>query len=79
MDFPAMRGVDWLENGTAITTEWLDEWEELHGVTVGAGDIVLIRPAAGRGGKRSGRGILPTIPPACTHRPCNGSRNATWR
>ena len=43
MDFPAMRGVDWLENGAAITAEWLDEWEELHGVTVGAGDIVLIR------------------------------------
>ncbi|MDD9888806.1 MAG: cyclase family protein [Gammaproteobacteria bacterium] len=43
MDFPRLRGVDWLENGTAITPEWLDEWEEEHGITVGPGDIVLIR------------------------------------
>ncbi len=43
MDFPRLRGVDWLDNGTAITPEWLDEWEEEHGITVGAGDIVLIR------------------------------------
>lgn len=43
MDFPRLRGVDWLENGTAITPQWLDEWEEEHGITVGSGDIVLIR------------------------------------
>lgn len=43
MDFPRLRDVDWLENGTAITPEWLDEWEEKHGITIGSGDIVLIR------------------------------------
>lgn len=43
MDFPRLRGVDWLENGTAITPEWLEEWEQEHGITIGKGDIVLIR------------------------------------
>ena len=43
MDFPRLRGTDWLENGIGITPEWLDEWEQEHGITVGAGDIVLIR------------------------------------
>ena len=43
MDFPRLKGVDWLENGTAITPEWLDEWEEEHGITIGKGDVVLIR------------------------------------
>jgi kynurenine formamidase len=43
MDFPRLRGIDWLENGTAITPEWLEEWEAEHGITIGSGDIVLIR------------------------------------
>ncbi|MBM89216.1 MAG: cyclase [Gammaproteobacteria bacterium] len=43
MDFPRLRDLDWLENGTAITPQWLDEWEEEHGITIGSGDIVLIR------------------------------------
>ena len=54
MDFPRLRGVDWLENGTAITPEWLDEWESTHGITVGSGDIVLIR--TGRWARREALG-----------------------
>jgi kynurenine formamidase len=43
MDFPRLRGVDWLENGTAITSDWLEEWEEANDIKIGSGDIVLIR------------------------------------
>ena len=54
MDFPRLRGVDWLENGTAITTDWLDEWEAQNNIRVGAGDIVLIR--TGRWARRRALG-----------------------
>ena len=54
MDFPRLKGVDWLENGTAITPEWLDEWEEEHGITIGKGDVVLIR--TGRWSRRESVG-----------------------
>ena len=54
MDFPRLRGVEWLENGTAITTEWLDEWEEEYGITIGKGDVVLIR--TGRWARRESVG-----------------------
>ncbi len=54
MDFPRLRGVEWLENGTAITTEWLDEWEEEYGITIGKGDVVLIR--TGRWSRRDSVG-----------------------
>lgn len=43
MDFPRMNEVQWLDNGTGITPEWLDAWEQSTGITVGSGDIVLIR------------------------------------
>jgi len=54
MDFPQLRGSDWLENGVAITPEWLDEWEDEHGITIGSGDIVLIR--TGRWPRRAALG-----------------------
>tara|TARA_X000001036_G_scaffold65104_1_gene55766 strand:+ start:53 stop:1036 length:984 start_codon:yes stop_codon:yes gene_type:complete len=54
MDFPRLRGLEWLENGTAITTEWLDQWEEEHNIQVGKGDIVLIR--TGRWSRREAVG-----------------------
>jgi kynurenine formamidase len=54
MDFPRLRGVDWLENGTAITTDWLDQWEAQNNIRVGAGDIVLIR--TGRWARRRALG-----------------------
>lgn len=43
MDFPRLRGVDWLENGTPITSDWLEEWEVANNIKIGSGDIVLIR------------------------------------
>jgi kynurenine formamidase len=43
LDVARLKGVDWLEAGTAITPEDLDAVCEAQGVTVGAGDVVIIR------------------------------------
>jgi kynurenine formamidase len=43
VDFPRMRGLDWIEPGVGFTPEWFDAWEEETGITIGSGDIVLIR------------------------------------
>jgi len=43
MDIPALRGVDYLEPGTAIYPEDLEAWENRAGVTVLPGDVVFIR------------------------------------
>ncbi len=43
MDIPWLRGVDYLEPGTAITVADLEAWEEKTGITVSSGDVLLIR------------------------------------
>lgn len=43
MDIPWLRGVDFLEPGTAITVADLEAWEKKTGVRVGSGDVLLIR------------------------------------
>jgi kynurenine formamidase len=43
MDIPRLKGVSYLEPGTAIYPEDLEAWEKKAGVKVGSGDIVLIR------------------------------------
>lgn len=43
MDIPRLRGVKYLEPGSAIYPEDLDAWENRAGVTVGSGDVVFIR------------------------------------
>lgn len=40
---PWLRGVDFLEPGTAITSKDLEAWEAKTGVKVGSGDVLLIR------------------------------------
>lgn len=42
-DVPRLKGVPYLEPGTMITVADLEQWERERGVTVGAGDVVLIR------------------------------------
>jgi kynurenine formamidase len=42
VDVPALLGVDWLEPGTAVFPEQLDEAEARQGLTVGEGDAVLM-------------------------------------
>jgi kynurenine formamidase len=40
---PRFLGVDYLEPGSAITIADLEAWEKQSGVTVGQGDVLLIR------------------------------------
>ena len=54
MDIPRLKGVPYLEPGTAIYPEDLDAWEKKAGVKVGSGDIVLIR--TGRWAARAAKG-----------------------
>lgn len=43
VDIPWLRGVDYLEPGTAITVADLEAWEQRTGIRVGSGDVLLIR------------------------------------
>lgn len=43
VDIPWLRGVDYLEPGTTITSADLEQWEERTGVRIGSGDVLLIR------------------------------------
>ncbi len=43
IDMPWLRGVEYLEPGTAITSSDLETWEARTGLRVGSGDILLIR------------------------------------
>ena len=43
VDMAWLKGVDYLEPGTAITTQDLEAWEEKTGITVGSGDVLLVR------------------------------------
>jgi kynurenine formamidase len=43
LDIPRSKGVRWLDDGYAITSEDLDAAAELARVEVGTGDIVLLR------------------------------------
>ena len=43
MDIPRLKGVPYLEPGTAIYPEDLDAWEKKAGVKVSSGDVVFIR------------------------------------
>ena len=42
IDIPALKGLDYLEPGTAIYPEDLEAWEEKAGVRISSGDVVLI-------------------------------------
>jgi kynurenine formamidase len=43
VDIPRLKGLPWLEPGTAITVADLEAWEKANGVTVRAGDVLLVR------------------------------------
>ncbi len=43
VDIPWLRGVDFLEPGSAITVADLEAWEARTGIRVGSGDVLLIR------------------------------------
>jgi len=54
VDIPRLKGVPWLEPGTAIYPEDLDAWEKKTGVKIGSGDVVFIR--TGRWARRAAKG-----------------------
>jgi kynurenine formamidase len=54
VDIPRLKGVPYLEPGTAIYPEDLEAWEKKSGVRIGSGDVVLIR--TGRWARRAAKG-----------------------
>jgi len=54
IDIPRLKGVEYLEPGTAIYVEDIEEWERRAGVRVSAGDVLLIR--TGRWARRAEKG-----------------------
>jgi kynurenine formamidase len=43
VDLPALRGVEYLEPGATFTPADIEAWEKRTGVSVGAGDVLLVR------------------------------------
>jgi hypothetical protein len=57
VDMPRLKNVKWLEPSTPIYAEDLEAWEKFAGITIGAGDALLIR--SGRWAKRETEGPWP--------------------
>lgn len=57
IDLPALRGVPYLEPGTAVYVEDIEAWEKKAGVTIGPGDAILLR--TGRWARRDAVGPWP--------------------
>jgi kynurenine formamidase len=57
VDIPLMRGVPYLEPGTAIYAADLEAWEKYSGVTIGSGDALFLR--TGRFARRAEKGPWP--------------------
>jgi kynurenine formamidase len=58
LDIPRAKGVEWLDDGYAITAEDLDEALELARLTVDPGDIVLVRTGKLARSRREGWGTF---------------------
>ena len=54
LDFPVLKGVPYLEPGTAMYPADIEAWEKKAGVRVGAGDVVFVR--TGRWARRAASG-----------------------
>lgn len=50
VDMPRLKGVPYLEPGTPVLASDIEAWEAQTGLTIGPGDVVLVR--TGRWGKR---------------------------
>lgn len=57
IDLPLMKGLKWLEPGTAVTIADLEAWETFAGVTIGSGDALFLR--TGRFARRAALGPWP--------------------
>src|SRR5262245_29183751 len=51
IDVPRLKGVDYLEPGTAIYAEDVEAWEKKAGMKIAAGDVILLR--TGRWARRA--------------------------
>ncbi len=71
MDIPRLKGLPYLEPGTAIYPEDLEAWEKKTGVKVGSGDVVFIR--TGRWARRAAKGPWDPAKMAGLHASC-----VTW-
>ena len=54
IDIPRLRGVPYLEPGTAVYAEDIEAWEKKAGVRIGPGDAILLR--TGRWARRATAG-----------------------
>jgi len=54
VDLPLMKGVKWLAPSTAVYAEDLEAWEKFAGITIGAGDALIVR--TGRWARRAAEG-----------------------
>jgi kynurenine formamidase len=68
VDIPRLKGLPYLEPGTAIYPEDLEAWEKKAGVKIGSGDVVLIR--TGRWARRAAKGPWDTARVAGLHASC---------
>ena len=68
VDIPELKGVRYLEPGTAIYPEDLDAWEKKSGVHIKSGDVVLIR--TGRWARRAEKGPWDMTQRAGLHATC---------
>lgn len=68
MDIARLKGLPYLEPGTAIFPEDLEAWEKKAGVKVGSGDVILIR--TGRWARRAAKGPWDTSKVAGLHASC---------
>src|SRR5258706_1587823 len=57
MDIAGLKGVDYMEPGSAIFPEDLEAWEKRAGLKVSPGDVVFIR--TGRWARRAAKGPWP--------------------
>ena len=68
VDIPRLKGVPYLEPGTAIYPEDLDAWEKKAGVKISSGDVVFIR--TGRWARRATQGAWESTRFAGLHASC---------
>lgn len=54
IDIPRLKGVPYLEPGTAVYAEDLDAWEKKTGIRIGSGDVIFLR--TGRWTRREAKG-----------------------
>lgn len=70
IDIPLLKGVQFLEPGTAIYPEDLDAWEEFANVKVSSGDVVFIRTGRWRRREKVGPWSVQTDGAAGLHASC---------